>query len=281
VERLARPTGSETTIDDLMEAVATCQGDLLPGFDEEWILLEREQLRAIYEDRLQRLLKALAAEQHWRAAVQWAERWIAQGGSPEPAYRALMAAHAALGDRSAVAAAYQRCVQALEIDLSAPPSTEMIALYNAIRDGQGAQGEQQEASHPAIPSPFHNLPPQTTLLVGAKPNWQRWPACLQSPGAASDDPGRGGMGKTRLAQALHVPPPEAFYPRAAALPILALLLAERGDVERALEAYALATRVPCIATPTGSTMWLDATWRRSRRPCRCRSLPRRWNGGRH
>ena len=35
------------------------------------------------------------AEQRWPAVLEWGECWIALGHTPEPAYRALMLAHAA------------------------------------------------------------------------------------------------------------------------------------------------------------------------------------------
>jgi tetratricopeptide (TPR) repeat protein len=50
-----------------------------------------------------------------------------------------------------------------------------------------------------------------------------------------------------LVQALLVPVPEAYYPRITALPVLALLLADRGDVQRAVEIYSLAIRSPYLA----------------------------------
>ena len=40
----------------------------------------------------------------WPDTLTWAERWIATGHIPEPAYRALMVAHAGLGDQASVTA---------------------------------------------------------------------------------------------------------------------------------------------------------------------------------
>ena len=90
------------------------QDVLLPGFYEDWVMLEQERLQAIYEDRMQMLLERLVQEKRWRETRVWAERWIAQGRVPEAAYRALMTAHAGLGDQAGVAAVYQRCVKALD-----------------------------------------------------------------------------------------------------------------------------------------------------------------------
>ena len=89
--------------DDLMCALDVYQGELLPDFYDEWVSLERERLHALFEQQVERLLEQLCAEQRWDETLRWAERWIALGHSPEPAYRALMIAHSARGNRSQVA----------------------------------------------------------------------------------------------------------------------------------------------------------------------------------
>jgi DNA-binding SARP family transcriptional activator len=103
--------------DDLFECVSAYAGELLPGLYDEWVTWERERLNAVYEDRVQALLELLVEEGRWGEVHDWAERWIAGGQVPEPAYRALMQAHAELGDQAGMAEAYQRCVEALEAEL--------------------------------------------------------------------------------------------------------------------------------------------------------------------
>src|SRR5712692_3524761 len=83
---------------DLAVSVAVYRGDLLPGFYDEWVALERERLRAIFDSKLGRLLGQLTAAHNWREIVDWGERWIGLGSAPEAAYRALMVAHAELDD---------------------------------------------------------------------------------------------------------------------------------------------------------------------------------------
>ena len=99
------------TADKLMGALSAYQGELLPGFYDEWVVLEREHLKAIYEQEMGRLLGMLEQAGRWGEVLDWAERWIAFGQKPEPAYRGLMLAHAANGDMSKVAVSYERCVK--------------------------------------------------------------------------------------------------------------------------------------------------------------------------
>ena len=53
--------------------------------------------------------------------------------SPEPAYRALLQAHAGLGSQGQVAATYQRCQEALQRELGVTPSPETERLYEQLR----------------------------------------------------------------------------------------------------------------------------------------------------
>jgi DNA-binding SARP family transcriptional activator len=50
----------------------------------------------------------------------------------EPAYRLLMRAHAAQGDRAAVRNVYQRCVAALREELGIDPSQATASLFTKL-----------------------------------------------------------------------------------------------------------------------------------------------------
>jgi len=130
------------------QAVAAYRGELLPGFYDEWAVLERERLAARFEQRVGRLLEEQLAAQAWPAVLEWAERWIALGGTPEPAFRALMLAHGRMGDMSAVAADYQRCVDALARELGVEPSEQTLALYAQLR-GNADRGRLAPAAAPS------------------------------------------------------------------------------------------------------------------------------------
>jgi WD40 repeat protein/DNA-binding SARP family transcriptional activator len=119
-------------------ALATYRGELLPGFYDDWVVLEREHLRAAFERKMQQWLEKLVEEERWADVLEWGERWIALGGAPEPAYRALMMAHAGLGEAATVAAVYQRCVEALRNELGVEPSEQTRTLYEQLQTGQGA-----------------------------------------------------------------------------------------------------------------------------------------------
>ena len=113
-------------------AITLYGGDLLPANYDDWIILERERLTARFEQTMQQFLERLMQEQRWQEVLEWSERWIALGRTPEPAYCALMIAHANLGDRSKVASVYQRCTEALRHDLGVEPLEQTQTLYEQL-----------------------------------------------------------------------------------------------------------------------------------------------------
>jgi ABC-type oligopeptide transport system substrate-binding subunit/DNA-binding SARP family transcriptional activator/tetratricopeptide (TPR) repeat protein len=139
----------EGSTDALIQAVSAYGGDLLPGFYEEWVILEREWLQAAFERKMGRLLDCLLAERRWNEVLTWGERWIASGGTPEPAYRALMLAHAGLGNLSGAVAQYQRCVEALAREVGVQPSEKTREVFELIRNG----GVESILPKPTQPTP--------------------------------------------------------------------------------------------------------------------------------
>jgi WD40 repeat protein/ABC-type branched-subunit amino acid transport system substrate-binding protein/DNA-binding SARP family transcriptional activator len=131
------------SLQDQLSAVAVYRGELLPGFYDDWVTLERERLEAVFQHRMQRLVDGLLDERRWPDVLEWAERWVVLGHAPEPAYRALMLAHAELGDRSRMAVAYQRCREALFNELGVEPSIQTRQLYERLRQDDTASATPQ------------------------------------------------------------------------------------------------------------------------------------------
>ena len=88
------------------------------------------------------------------AVLEWGEKWLSFGDTPEPAYRALMLAHAARGDMAKVTRIYQRCVEALREELGVEPSAETRALYDGLVKGAQMPTRAPRPSSPPARSPF-------------------------------------------------------------------------------------------------------------------------------
>jgi len=104
-----------------------------PNFDA-WLNTEREQLR----NHARRLAEQLLEEQREpETAIPAAHRLLAIDHSHEGAWRALMRAHAARGERAMAVQAYERCRAVLTDLLNAAPSVETQRLLNEIRGSAG------------------------------------------------------------------------------------------------------------------------------------------------
>jgi WD40 repeat protein/class 3 adenylate cyclase len=135
VSQMERP---DLDLQSLTANLSLYQGELLPGFYDEWVSIERERVQAVFEARMAQLLDQLINAERWLAVEEWAERWLALGGTREPAYRALMLASGARGDIAKVAALYRRCTEELLEQLGVEPSPETRALYDGLLKGARA-----------------------------------------------------------------------------------------------------------------------------------------------
>jgi DNA-binding SARP family transcriptional activator len=118
------------------DADATLLEDLAgldPAFDR-WLVAERRRLaRAAASVLIAELERATRDDADPTVLITTAEQLLAIDRNHEGAWRALMRAHAARGERAAALAAYERCVRALAEHDGAGPSAETRALHESIR----------------------------------------------------------------------------------------------------------------------------------------------------
>ncbi|MGW1987567.1 AfsR/SARP family transcriptional regulator [Streptomyces collinus] len=106
--------------------------DLLPGWDEEWLLPERERLRQLRLHALDALAEALVRE--GRPALALEAAWESVRAEPlrESAHRAAVSAHLAEGNLSEAVRHYRSFQRLLREELGVEPSarlTRMLARH--------------------------------------------------------------------------------------------------------------------------------------------------------
>ncbi len=115
-------------------APPTYEGDLLPSWDDDWLLVERERLRQIHLHELDREANQLVAQGHFGPAL--AAAYAALGADPyrESALHTIMAVHLAEGNRS-------------EAD------RVQVLLHRLREEGIAVRGSPPDASADGVPRP--------------------------------------------------------------------------------------------------------------------------------
>jgi predicted ATPase/DNA-binding SARP family transcriptional activator len=202
-------------LEALAEAATLYRGDFLEGFGlrdsvafDDWQFFQAEELRRGLASALERLARGQSAHGKSEEALPYARRWLALDPLHEPAHQHLMQLYARTGQRSAALRQYQECVRILEEELGLPPSEETAALHEQIRTtpptGEGFQFPSGLSGSSGIPiratPPRHNLPAQTTPLIGRQEELAEVSGRLQDPACRLLTLlGPGGIGKTQLA----------------------------------------------------------------------------------
>lgn len=138
-------------------ALSLLDGDLLEDLDgadaafDTWLATERERLR----DHGRALAEALLGEHDDPdTTIPAAQRLLAIDRAHEGAWRALMRAHAARGERGMAIQCYDRCRAVLADQLDAAPSMETQKLLAEIR-GPGGVHRPHHLSPVPRPAAFH------------------------------------------------------------------------------------------------------------------------------
>jgi len=139
---------------DQPASLSLLDGDLLEDLDgidptfDAWLTTERERLR----DRARNVAEALLRESSEpESAIPAAQRLLQIDRAHEGAWRALMRAHVARGERGMAIQAYDRCRAVLADLLDAAPSQETQKLLAEIRGPYGSRVPVRSSPPPAPP----------------------------------------------------------------------------------------------------------------------------------
>jgi TolB-like protein/cytochrome c-type biogenesis protein CcmH/NrfG len=128
----------------LRRAAALYRGEFCEGMvvrdpaGEEWLATTRERYRRMAVEVLERLLVSGHGPGDEDATIETAERLVRLDPLRESAWRALMRAHAARGERNHALKAYKRCCDVLKRELGVEPEPDTTKLHDDIRAGASA-----------------------------------------------------------------------------------------------------------------------------------------------
>lgn len=191
-ERLAQANGdASAVVEHGMAALATYAGPLLPGLDGEWLDDLREEVRGRCVALCDRVSRVAMADGRTEVVVSALRKLISIDRYDERAYRMLMRAYAAQGDRASAIGAYHRLATTLEGELGVAPDRRTTAVLDQLL-GYADGGASPGADTRGAPTVLMAREAELNVLVAA---WRR---------AAGGEPGvlliRGepGVGKSRL-----------------------------------------------------------------------------------
>lgn len=108
--------------------------DLLPGWNDDWVIVERERLRQMRIHALESLAHRLGSQQRYAEGMEVAMAAVAAAPLRESAHREVIRIHIAEGNMADALQQFEVCAQLLRSDLGLEPSDRMIDLMQPVLD---------------------------------------------------------------------------------------------------------------------------------------------------
>jgi DNA-binding SARP family transcriptional activator len=125
-----------TNFEALARAIDLYGGLFLEEYDEDWVLIQREDLQTLYLRSLTQLMKWNAGEQRYEESIACGRRILASDPTRENIHRALMLIHLIIGQRGEALRQFTRCEKALRDECDAAVTLETRSLLGPIRSGE-------------------------------------------------------------------------------------------------------------------------------------------------
>jgi DNA-binding SARP family transcriptional activator len=128
-----RVRDSGCSLDDVEIPEAGFRGELLPGWYDDWVLLERERLRQLRMHALELVAERLAAAGRYCDALQAAYAAVRAEPLRESAHRTVVRVHLAEGNTTEALRAHEQFRLLLADELGVQPSEQMARLVQGLR----------------------------------------------------------------------------------------------------------------------------------------------------
>jgi DNA-binding SARP family transcriptional activator len=162
---------SRERADDLRQAVALYEGDLMEGWYQDWCLFHRERLQSKYLVLLEKLMDYSELHREYDAGLAYGERLLNWDKVRERCYIRMMRLQYLAGDRAGAIRQFRRCVAALQEELGIRPSRRTREVYEKICADQldplparPAAPQEDRALSPALKPDLRELKAQLVEL---------------------------------------------------------------------------------------------------------------------
>jgi predicted ATPase/DNA-binding SARP family transcriptional activator len=167
----ARARSSTERAERLAEAVDLCQGELLPGYFEEWILPERQRLAEAYLQALEELVGRREQAGDLSRALEYARRAVAVDPLREGTYGHLFRLLVASGQPEAARRAYRDLERRLQQELGEAVSAATRQLVHDLEQTGAPRPERQQTLEKGQPTGQ-----QESVAPGPTPPGQELPS---------------------------------------------------------------------------------------------------------
>ncbi|RFU21698.1 SARP family transcriptional regulator [Geodermatophilus marinus] len=131
-----RATDPGSDVEDVALPDVALRGELLPGWYDDWVLLERERLRQLRLHALEVAAGRLAAARRYAEALEAAHLAVRAEPLRESAHRTLVRVHLAEGNPSEALRAHRLFAQLLRDELGVAPTERMAGLVRGLLPGR-------------------------------------------------------------------------------------------------------------------------------------------------
>jgi predicted ATPase/DNA-binding SARP family transcriptional activator len=258
VQSAARAPSPLRQIEAWERAVSIYRGELLPGYYDDWVTIERGRLAEVYRRMLLQLSVALEQQGDYARAITCVRNAVQADPLDEAAHCALIRHCAASGQMTAALRQYQEWERILREELNATPEQSFEEIVRAARGGTAGQSpirasiaggvietatgavsmrpppesDSSLPQSPPTPPAFHPLPMPLTPFFGREQEVDQVLSLLETPGTRLVTlTGMGGTGKTRLSLEI-----ASHYQQAGRGQVCFVALADLADPNRIGEA---------------------------------------------
>ena len=178
-------------------AVAEYHGDLLPGMYDDWVLVEREQLRRQCVELCDHVVAGWRDVGDLGRAVEYGRIRVRLEPLEELGYRTLMELQADAGDRAGAISTFHKCAEMLDHELQVKPSQATETLVERLLNFDGP-----DMSRARSPRHARARFVQRARLVGRDKEFDQilesWNSAVEGRSRLLVVTGDAGVGKSRL-----------------------------------------------------------------------------------